>query len=87
MASMRACGGKYPEPVYHLTKYGEVWLGHSWGLGLVQSVGRLLPLPGLMKTERHTGTDTSGLGPRVAEVAGDDRYRGVSWVVCVQVCW
>lgn len=52
----------------------------------MQSVGRLSPRSGSMKTDRHTGTYTTGLGSRVAEVACDDRHGSVSWVVCVQIC-
>ena len=52
----------------------------------MQSVGRLFPSAGAMKTDRHTGTNTIRLGSRVAEMAGDDRHRGVSWMVSIQVC-
>ena len=51
----------------------------------MQSVGGFLPLSGARKTDRHTGTHTAGLGSRVAEVAGDDRHGGVSWMVCIQI--
>lgn len=35
------------------------------------------------KTDRHTGTYTTGLGSRVAEVASDDCYGVISWMVCI----
>ena len=40
-----------------------------------------------MKTNRYTGTHTTGLGSRVAEVASDNRHGGVSWVVRIEICW
>ena len=52
----------------------------------MQFVGRLFPWSRSMKTNQHTGTYTIGLGSRMAEMAGDDRHRGVSWVVCIQIC-
>ena len=38
------------------------------------------------QANRYSGTDTTGLGSRVAEVAGDDCHGGVPWVVCIQIC-
>ena len=52
----------------------------------MQSVGRLPLWIGSMKTNRHTGTYTTGLGSRVAEVAGDHRHGDVPWMVCIQIC-
>ena len=51
----------------------------------MQFVGRFLPHLGAMKTDRHTGTHTSGLGSRVAEVAGDDCHGGVYRMVRIQI--
>ncbi len=52
----------------------------------MQSVGKVFPWPEPIKTDRHTGTHTTGLGSRVAEVAGDDRHGGVPGMVRIQIC-
>ena len=69
--------------------FDEVWgglIGAIVGAWLGAVRWRLLTWPGSMKTNRHTGTHTTGLGSRVAKVAGDNCHRGVYWVVCIQIC-
>lgn len=52
----------------------------------MQFVGRHSLWSGSLKVNRRTGTYTTGLGSRLAEVASDNSHGGVSWVVCIQIC-
>ena len=52
----------------------------------MQYVGRMFSWLRPTKADRGTGTYTTGLGSRVAEVAGDHRHGVLSWMVCIQIC-
>ena len=69
--------------------FDEVWGGligaivGAW-LGAVRWQNFLMTVAN--EVDRGTGTDTTGLGSRVAEVARDDRHGVLYWMVCIQIC-